>query len=76
MSDQTLDAIKRLLRKAVKAETTLRKSRRKKGWSSLAEAAELYDLGRTLQAATKLANHLEIEARLASGQGDEIERYI
>jgi ATP-dependent helicase HrpA len=52
------------------------KLRRNGGKSALADAAELYELGRTLNAAAKLASHLEVEARLEAGQGDDIENYI
>lgn len=67
----TLDAIRRLIEKARKAEAGLRR-----GKSALADASELYELGRTLNAAAKLASHLELEARLEAGQGDDIENYI
>ena len=69
----TMDAIKRLIDKARKAEAGIR---RNGGKIALADAAQLYDLGRTLNAAAKLASHLEVEARLEAGQGDDIENYI
>ena len=69
----TLDAIKRLINEARKAEAGIR---RNGGKSALADAAELYELGRKLNAAAKLASHIEVEARLEAGQGDNIENYI